>query len=437
MPRRKIYKIDKINAREILDSRGNPTVEAEVCLDTGNRFKASIPSGASVGKHEAVELRDIDKKRYAGKGVLKACENIKNRISKELHGMDIIKQQEIDKKIIELDGTSNKSKLGANATLAVSLACARAGSWVVGLEVYEYINKIYQMPAENYRLPVPMFNIFNGGKHADTNLDLQEFMIVPLLEADFAEKIRIGAEIFHKLGEVLHKNYLDTDVGNEGGYAPNISSTIQAFDLILEAIKEAGYQAGQEIGIALDVGASELYNPEKKLYIFELDDHFMLADQLIALYRDWAQKYPIFSIEDGLAEDDWQGWANLSKEFERFKPQCKLPNANSKMLLVADDLVTTNISRLKMAHKKGVANAVIAKPNQIGTLSETMRFIKYAQKHNYKIITSHRSGETCDTLIADLAVAVNSDFCKFGSLSRGERVAKWNRLMEIENLLKH
>jgi len=466
MPRRKIYKITKINAREILDSRGNPTLEAEVVLDTGDKFKASVPSGASTGTHEAVELRDGDKKRYDGKGVLKACKNITDKISKELKGIDIIKQQEIDKKLIELDGTENKSNLGANAILAVSLACCRAGAGVSGMELYDYINKIYTLHITHYTLPIPMFNIFNGGKHADTNLDLQEFMIVPILDAPLKEKVRIGAEIFHKLGEVLHKNYLDTDVGSEGGYAPNIDSTIQAFDLILDAIKGAGYQPGQEIGLALDVGASELYQPDKKLYIFKLDDHFMLSDQLISLYRDWAQKYPIFSIEDGLAQDDWQGWQDLTNEFKRFRPLIKseiqsLPqhkaevsaplqksetsskfknqkskiNTNSrtsKMLIVGDDLFTTNVKRLKLGVKKKVANAVIVKPNQIGTLTETIKFVKYAQKHNYKIITSHRSGETCDDFIADLAVAVNSDFVKFGSLSRGERVVKYNRLMEID-----
>jgi enolase len=482
MPRRKIYTIQKITAREILDSRGNPTIEAEVVLDTNDKFKASVPSGASVGVHEAVELRDNDEKRYHGLGVLKACKKINNKISKELRGLDVIKQVEIDKKLIKLDGTKNKSKLGANATLAVSLACCRAGAFGLNLELYEYIRKTYgihgipsagsgqalphpdSVPTSSElhrdssgqagKTPIPMFNIFNGGKHGDTNLDLQEFMIVPILDVPFKEKVRIGAEIFHKLGEVLHKNHLDTDVGNEGGYAPNIDSTVQAFDLILDAIKGAGYQPGQEIGLALDVGASELYDKEKRLYTFKIDNHYMLSDQLISLYRDWAHKYPIFSIEDGLAEDDFQGWISLTKEFERFKPLIKSeirnPKSetnlksktcpeqgrriiNQKFLVVGDDLFTTNINRLKTGVSKKLANAVIIKPNQIGTLSETIRFAKYARKHDYTLITSHRSGETCDDFIADLAVAIGSDFVKFGSLSRGERVSKYNRLMEIEN----
>lgn len=433
MPRRKIYKIKKINAREILDSRGNPTVEAEVILDTNDKFKASSPSGASVGIHEALELRDKNEKRYAGKGVLITCKNIKNKISPELKGVDIIKQQEIDEKLIKLDGTNNKSELGANTTLAVSLACARAGAFASGLELYEYINKTYNLQLTTYNLPTPMFNIFNGGKHADTNLNIQEIMIMPLNDESFAKKVQIGSEIFHKLAEILHKNYLDTDVGNEGGYAPNIDSTNQAFDLILEAIEEAGYKPGVDVALTLDVGASELYKKDKKLYTFDLDDHFLLADQLISLYRDWAKKYPIVSIEDGLAEDDWNNWKKMTDEFARFKTQAP----NQKMLLVADDLVTTNIDRLKTAHKKKIANAVIVKPNQIGTLSETIDFIKYAKKHNYKLVTSHRSGETCDDFIADLSVAVSSEYCKFGSLSRGERVTKYNRLMEIELLLKH
>ncbi|MBU4360235.1 phosphopyruvate hydratase [Patescibacteria group bacterium] len=429
MPRRKIYKIKKINAYEILDSRGNPTVQAEVVLDDGQKIKASVPSGASTGSYEAVELRDKDEKRFAGLGVQKVCKNIETKISKSLAGTDIIQQEEIDKKLIQLDNTADKSNLGANATLAVSLACCRAGAIVSSLELYKYIQNIYNLKNKNNSLPVPMFNIFNGGKHADTNLDVQEFMIVPILDTSLTEKIRIGAEIFHKLGQVLRNNYLDTDVGNEGGYAPNIDSSIQAMDLILDAIKSAGYKPGQEIALATDIGASELYNKTKKLYCFELDEHYMLRDQLISLYREWASRYPIFFIEDGLAEDDITGWQNLMQEFEKFKPLAK----NQKMLIVGDDLVATNLKRLKIAREKNACNAVIVKPNQIGTLSETIDFVKYAQKHNLKTIVSHRSGETCDDFIADLAVAVTSDFVKFGSLSRGERVCKWNRLMIIDS----
>ncbi len=430
--RRKIYKIKKINAREILDSRGNPTIEAEVVLNDKQKFKASVPSGASTGSHEAVELQDQDEKRYFGKGVLKARKNISTQISKELKETDIIFQQEIDEKLIKLDGTENKSKLGANAILAVSLACCRAGAGVSNLELYEYIKKIYDFDKiQDDKLPTPMFNIFNGGKHADTNLTVQEIMIAPILNVPFNEKVRIGSEIFHKLGEILHQNFLDTDVGNEGGFAPNIDSTIQAFDLILNAIKSAGYKPGQEIGLAIDVGASELYNKSKRLYFFELEEHFMLSSQLISLYREWAEKYPIFSIEDGVAEDDFISWQNLTKEFSRFKPLVKQKENNNKMLIVGDDLTATNLQRLKIAVNKKLCNSVIIKPNQIGTLSETIKFVKYAQKHNLQTIVSHRSGETTDDFIADLAVAVNSDFVKFGSLSRGERVCKWNRLMEI------
>lgn len=421
-------KIKKLTAHEILDSRGYPTVEAVLVLDNGQKFKASVPSGASTGNHEALELRDGDKKMYTGQGVTQACKNIEEKIAKALVGVEITEQKKIDNILIKLAGV-NKLKVGANTTLAVSLVCARAGAAVTDLELYEYIIKTYNFKAVNkYSLPIPMFNIFNGGKHADTNLDLQEFMVVPVLKADLREKIRIGAEIFHKLAGVLEKNDLDTDVGNEGGYAPNIDSTIQAIDLILEAITAAGYKPGQEVGLALDVGASELYNAEKKLYTFELDDYFMLSDQLIHLYRDWAHKYPIFSIEDGLAEDDWQGWKNLTQEFKLFKPLVK----GQKMLLVGDDLVTTNVKRLEKAVKEKCANAVIVKPNQIGTLSETIDFVKLSQINNYRLIVSHRSGETTDDFVADLAVAVGADFCKFGSLSRGERVVKYNRLMEIE-----
>lgn len=428
---KQIYKISKINAREILDSCGNPSVEAEVVLDCGISAKASVPSGASTGEHEAVELRDEDKKRFSGKGVLKVCENIKTKINKALKGMDVLKQQEIDQKMIDLDGTVNKSNLGANAILAVSLACCRAGALVLNMELYEYISKTYNLKPKTYNIPTPMFNIFNGGKHADTNLDVQEFMIVPVGVKGFKEQVRAGSEIFHTLANVLHSKGLDTDVGNEGGFAPNISSSIQAIDLIMEAVDKAGYVAGKQIGLATDIGASEIYDENKRLYAFELDDHDFISDQLISLYRDWANKYPFFSIEDGLAQDDWEGWEELTKEFARFK---SLAN-KEKMLLVGDDLTVTNPERLEAAIERKACNAVILKPNQIGTLSESIEFAKIAKNTGMKIITSHRSGETCDDFIADLAVAISSDFVKFGSLSRGERVVKYNRLMEIENMV--
>jgi len=426
----KKFVIQRITAREILDSRGNPTVETMVVLDCGLKAKASVPSGASTGEHEAFELRDNDQKRYGGLGVLKACANVE-KISRKLKGMNILEQKKIDEAMIELDGTDNKSKLGANAILSVSLACARAGALVSGVELYDYINSKYELPVTSYKLPIPMFNIFNGGKHADTNLNLQEFMIAPLGIKNFSEQVRVGAEIFHALSEVLKENHLDTDVGNEGGYAPNIDNTLQAFDLIMAAILKAGYQPGEEVALALDVGASELYDEEKRLYTFDLDDHFLLARQLISLYRDWATKYPIFSIEDGLAENCWEDWEELTKEFARFKPRANF----DKMLLVGDDLFTTNVKHLAAGVKRGAGNAVILKPNQIGTLSEAIEFAKVARENNYTIVTSHRSGETCDDFIADLAVAINSDFVKFGSLSRGERVTKYNRLLEIEKLV--
>ena len=337
-----------------------------------------------------------------------------------------------------MDNSSNKKNLGANAILAVSLACCRAGAMIENLELYKYIADVYGFTiaagGSKNRIPVPMFNIFNGGKHADTNLDIQELMIVPFGIKNFSEQVRAGVEIFYALADVLHKNNLDTDVGNEGGYAPNIHSTMQAFDLIIKAINKAGYKPGEQIALATDIGASELYNVSKKLYIFDLDDNYLIADQLISLYRDWANKYPLFSIEDGLAQDDWENWEGLNKEFLRFKTLVKTQNSTNKthlMLIVSNDLTVTNTERLQAAIKRRACNAVILKPNQIGTLSEAVNFAKMAQEANLQIITSHRSGETCDDFIADLAVAINSDFVKFGSLSRGERVCKYNRLLEI------
>jgi len=426
MPRKKTLKIKNISAREILDSRGNPTVEAKLELENGIFAKASVPSGASTGVHEAKELRDGDKKRYAGLGVLKACENINKKINRKLSGMNAADQQTIDKALCELDGTLNKSNLGANAILVVSLATARAGAIASSQEIFDYLQDLYSLP-KNKKIPIPMFNIFNGGKHADTNLDLQEFMVVPLGIKGFNKQLQAGAEIFHELAKVLHAHHLDTDVGNEGGYAPNIDSTIQAFEMIIQSIKQAGYKPGQEIGLALDVGASELFDPHKRLYSFKLDDNYFIADQLISLYRDWAHKYPIFSIEDGLAEDEWPAWETLVSEFSRFKT--KTPG--QPMLVVGDDLFTTNVKRLQAGVERKAANAVILKPNQIGTLTEAIEFGLLAQKNKFTVITSHRSGETTDDFISDLAVALGSDFVKFGSLSRGERVVKYNRLLEI------
>ena len=413
-------KITKIIAREILDSRGNPTIETKVDLDNGMSAKASVPSGASTGVHEAWELRDGDEKRYQGKGVLIAVKNVNTKINEALAGEDISQQIKIDEIMVKLDGTPNKEKLGANAILSVSLACARAAALAEGVELYEYIGRVYGYEGEKYKMPTPSFNIFNGGAHADTNLDFQEFMILPLKKTSFAEKVRMGSEIFHELGAVLKQGGYDTDVGNEGGYAPDISSSIQAIEFIIAAMINADYEPGKDIGLGIDVGSSQLYDTENKKYIFKLDRANFSSGDLIGLYNDWFRKYPIVSIEDGLSEDDWQGWTELTQEL------------GDEIMLIGDDLFVTNVDRLRQGLKEHAANAILIKPNQVGTLTETIECIKLAQKHGYKTMASHRSGETCDDFIADLAVAARTDYIKAGSLSRGERLAKYNRLMEIE-----
>lgn len=411
-------------AREILDSRGEPTVETKVILDNGIWAKSGVPSGASTGIHEAWELRDGDQKRYGGKGVLTAVNNVNTAIAKALVGKDVSEQKDIDEIMLKLDGTENKKNLGANAILSVSLACARAAAADSGLELFQYIAKTYGFN-DHFVLPTPSFNIFNGGKHADTNLDFQEFMILPVKTTTVKEKIRMGSEIFHELGKVLKKAGFDTDVGNEGGYAPDIVSSVQAIELIISAIINAGYNPGKDIGIGIDVGSSGLYNSGDKKYIFKLDSSSYTSSTLIGLYNEWLRKFPIISIEDGLAEDDWDGWRELTKELGR------------EMLLIGDDLFVTNINRLRMGLKEKVANAVLIKPNQVGTLTETIDCIKLAQKHDYQLMVSHRSGETTDDFIADLSVAVGARYIKSGSLSRGERLAKYNRLMEIEDYLEN
>jgi len=418
-----MFKIKKMTAREILDSRGNPTVETSVFLDDGRQAKASVPSGASTGIHEALELRDGDEKRYGGLGVLNAVKNVEKKIAPKLTGLEVTGQEKVDGIMIKLDGTKNKSKLGANAILSVSLACARAGALAKEEELYEYINKSYELRVASYGLPTPCFNIFNGGKHADTNLDFQEFMIIPVHKTSFKEKVRIGSEIFHSLGLILKKAGYDTDVGNEGGYAPDIVSSIQAIELIMAAVIKAGYKPGGQIGLGVDVGSSQLYNKADGKYVFKLDRASFTSSTLIGLYYEWFRKYPIIYIEDGLAEDDWAGWQALNKEL------------GSDIMLVGDDLFATKLERLRQGLRERAANAILIKPNQVGTLTETIACVKLAQKHNYKIIASHRSGETTDDFIADLAVAIGADYIKAGSLSRGERVAKYNRLMEIEEQL--
>ena len=416
-------KIKKIQALEILDSRGNPTVEVEVVLDNKIRAIAAVPSGASTGEFEALELRDRDMNRYNGKGVLKACKNVNAKINKALKGEVATDQKKIDRIMLNLDGTENKSSLGANAILGVSLACARAGAMATNKPLYKYISKKYQIPNTKYQIPVPMFNILNGGKHADSGLSIQEFMIVPVGIKSVKEKIRAGSEIFHKLKEILAKLNYATGVGDEGGFAPKLDSHNKAFDLISEAVNKANYKLGKDIFIAIDAAANSFFSLNDNRYILKPENISLNYQRLIALYFEWIKKYPLFSIEDGLNEEDWNEWEEMKK---------KLIEKNRNLIVVADDLTVTNTKRLQKAINNKCANAIIIKPNQIGTLSETLECVKMAQKAGWKIIVSHRSGETCDHFIADLAVAVGADFLKSGSLSRSERLAKYNRLMEIE-----
>lgn len=414
-------KIKNISAREILDARGNPTLEASVLLDNGLSAKASVPSGISIGTYEAKELRDGDTKRYDGLGVLQAIDKITEIISPKLNGLDITKQAEIDKILIALDGTPTKKNLGANSLLAVSLACARAGALSKKQELFVYLQEIYNFSSAP-KIPTPLFNIFNGGKHADTNLDFQEFLIIPSAKSA-AKMIQMGAEVFHELGKVLKEANYDTDTGVEGGYAPDLDSSIEAIELILAATIRAGYQPGKDLHLGLDIGSSILYEEKTKKYVFPLDNIYFSSANLIGLYNEWLKKYPLIYLEDGLAEDDWANWRELTSEL------------GDKILVAGDDLFATSSDRLRQGLKEKAANAIIIKPNQAGTLSETINCIKLAQKHGYKIIVSHRSGETNDDFIVDLAVAVGADYLKAGSLARGERLAKYNRLLEIANLL--
>lgn len=427
-------KIKNIIAREILDSRGDPTLEVLVYLEDGTWGKGLVPSGASTGKYEALELRDGDLKRYRGKGVLRACENVNTRIAKKLLGKNVLNQREIDQLMIDLDGTKNKSNLGANAILGVSFACFYAAAKCQKLEPYEYIAKIFKLKSEvesqsqlatfkktkKFYLPYAFMNIINGGKHADSGLDIQEFMIVPKGET-FFERVRQGSEIFHTLKEILKQNGYTTTVGDEGGFAPKLETNVQALDLIMQAIEKAGYNPGADVVLAIDAAASEFYNKKDERYFLSLQKSSLTSDQLIALYREWIEKYPIVSLEDPLSEDDWAGWKKITKKL------------GDKIQIVGDDLFVTNIKRLTLGVEQKLANAILIKPNQIGTVTETLDCIKEARRVGFKTMISHRSGETCDTFIADLAVGTNAGQIKAGSLSRGERVAKYNRLMEIEN----
>ncbi len=416
-------KIDVIHAHEILDSRGNPTLNVTVMLANGLRGSASVPSGASTGIHEAHELRDGDRKRYRGLGVRKAVHNVNTTIHKALRGHDVFDQHGIDDAMRVLDGSINKHKLGANAILGVSLACAQAGAKRQDIPLYEHIREVFSLSYTHYRLPTPFMNVFNGGRHADTNLDMQEFIIIPHGFSRYSRKLQAGSEIFHALGDVLHKDGLDTDVGNEGGYAPDVGKTEMALEYLVKAVKKAKYKLGKEVGFGIDVAASEFYDVKKARYILKTDRRRLKASEMIALYESWTKKYPLLSIEDGLEQDAWEDWAELTKRLGK------------KTLLVGDDLFVTNTERVKIGLEKNVANAVLIKPNQIGTLSETIETILLAQKHKYKVVISHRSGETCDTTIADLAVAVNAEYIKAGAPSRSERLAKYNRLLEIEEEL--
>lgn len=413
-------KIKKVIAREILDSRGHPTLEAKVILKNGIIGLAKVPSGASTGSHEALELRDSGV-RYGGKGVLKAVKNANTKISKALTGMNIVELSKIDQKMITLDGTKNKRRLGANAILGVSMAAARAGAEHLGVPLYKYLRRIYKIKEKGYRLPIPTMNILNGGRHADNNLSIQEFMIIPRHKL-LRERVRMGAQIFHTLAALLSQRGYATSVGDEGGFAPELMNNERAVQTIIQAIKMAGWQPGKHVFLGLDVAASEFYRHNK--YYFLNKKQSWSADKMINILSTWVKKYPIVSIEDGLSEDDWDNWKILTKKLGK------------KVTLVGDDLFVTNVERLARGIEEGVANALLVKLNQIGTVSETVAAIILAKKNKYQISVSHRSGETADTFIADLAVAVNSEFIKTGSLSRSERVEKYNRLMEIESELR-
>jgi enolase len=412
-------RITGISAREILDSRGNPTVEVDVYLNCGEMGRAAVPSGASTGENEALELRDKDPKRYLGKGVLKAVKNVNDVIADELIGMDALEQRLIDKTMIDLDGTATKSKLGANAILGVSLAVAKAAAKALEIPLWRYIGG-----PNAHVLPVPMMNILNGGAHADNNVDVQEFMVMPAGAKSFREALRMGAEVFHSLKKVLKDKGMNTAVGDEGGFAPNLSSNVEAIEVILKAIKAAGYKAGKDIFIALDPASSEFYDSKSKTYTLGAEEKpKKSAKDMVAFWEEWINKYPIISIEDGMSESDWAGWKNLTDV------------AGKKIQLVGDDLFVTNTQYLSKGIKEGVANSILVKVNQIGSLTETLEAIQMAHRAGYTTVISHRSGETEDSTIADIAVATNAGQIKTGSASRSDRIAKYNQLLRIEEEL--
>jgi enolase len=412
-------RIINIHARQILDSRGNPTVEAEVITENGIMGRAAVPSGASTGKYEAVELRDGDKGTYLGKGVLKAVQHIKTVINDELNGIDVNEQSLIDNKMITLDGTPNKANLGANAILAVSLACAKASAEESGTLLYNYIGRNNAV-----ELPIPMINILNGGSHADNSIDFQEFMVMPVGASSFAEALQMGTEVFHHLKAELQVQGHSTNIGDEGGFAPNLESNEQAIEVVLKAIESAGYRPGFDMYIAMDAAASEFYNADENIYhLHQSTGDKLTSSEMIDYWEDWTKKYPILSIEDGLDEDDWDGWKDLTTKI------------GDKVQLVGDDLFVTNVERLSRGIEKNIANSILIKVNQIGTLTETINAVKMAQNNSYTSVMSHRSGETEDTTIADLSVALNCGQIKTGSTSRSDRMAKYNQLLRIEEAL--
>ena len=411
--------IESVHARQILDSRGNPTIEVDVMTESGAFGRAAVPSGASTGTHEAVELRDGDKKRYVGKGVLKAVQHVNENIAEEVVGLHVFDQNLVDRVMIELDGTKNKGKLGANAILGVSLAVAKAGAMESGQSLFRYIGGV-----NANTLPVPMMNILNGGSHADNSIDFQEFMVVPVKADTFSEALRMGTEVFHNLKKVLHDKGLSTNVGDEGGFAPNITSNEEAIEVVLKAIEKAGYKPGIDIYIAMDAAASEFYDTKSKAYHFKKSSGKKLkAAEMVDYWAGWAKKYPIISIEDGMAEEDWTGWKSLTEKI------------GNKVQLVGDDLFVTNVEFLQKGIDMGVANSILVKVNQIGSLTETINAVNLAKRNGYKSIMSHRSGETEDSTIADLAVALGTGQIKTGSASRSDRMAKYNQLIRIEEEL--
>jgi len=410
--------IEDIHARQILDSRGNPTVEVDVITTNGILGRAAVPSGASTGKHEAVELRDDDKSVYMGKGVLKAVENVNDIIASELVGFSVFEQNLLDKIMLELDGTSNKAKLGANAILGTSLAVAKAAAQESGQSLFRYIGGV-----NANTLPVPMMNILNGGSHADNAIDFQEFMVMPLKADTFSDALRMGTEVFHHLKKVLSDQGLSTNVGDEGGFAPNIESNEAAIEVVLKAIEKAGYKPGEDIYIAMDAASSGFYDAKTKMYNFASTGKKLSSDEMVDYWAQWVEKYPIISIEDGMEEDDWDGWKNLTEKI------------GSKVQLVGDDLFVTNVKRLQDGIDQGVANSILIKVNQIGSLTETIDAVNLARRNSYTSVMSHRSGETEDNTIADLAVALNTGQIKTGSASRSDRMAKYNQLLRIEEEL--